>query len=148
MEQVSGEEQQPMENRPEAQEVATERAVLNELEVSTEDELPREDESQGEVRTGALVANAFRQLSKVAERYDRYDTGNRVKLVEEGEMEEEQISASVGPPTRNASKEKVPGKRDQTPTEKKNESPAKGTKPAARIDRPNLFRGFSIWCRL
>ena len=96
----SGEEQQPVENRPEAQgDAEAERVTLNELEVSTEDELPKEEEPQGEVRTSVLVANAFRQLSSVAGRYDRYNTRNRARLVEEGEAEEEQISARVGPPT-------------------------------------------------
>ena len=86
VEQMSGEEQQLVENRPEAQEdVEAERATLNELEVSTEDELPKEEEPQGEVRTSVLVANAFRQLSSVAGRYDHYNTRNRARLVEEGE---------------------------------------------------------------
>ena len=108
-ERMSGEEQQPVEDRPEAQEDAeAERATLNELEVSTEDELPQEEEPQGEVRTGAVVANALRQLSEVAERYDRYDIRDRVRLVEEGEVEEDQIDEWVDPPTRSASKERPP----------------------------------------
>ena len=142
-EQVSGEEQQLVENRPEAQEDAeAERATLNELEVSTEDELPKEEEPQGEVRTSVLVANAFRQLSSVAGRYDRYNTRNRVRLVEEGEAEEEQISARVGPPTRSASKEKAPGKGDQTPTKKKNESPTKGKETSSKGRQAQLVQGF------
>ena len=105
-------EQQSVEDRPEVREgVEAEGVTLNELDVSTEDELPKEEEPQGEVRTGALVANAFRQLSSVAGRYDRYNTRDRARLVEEGEMEEEQISVGIGPPTRSASKEKAP-KRD------------------------------------
>ena len=62
-------------------------------------------------------------------------------LLREGEMEEEQISASVGPPTQNASKEKVPGNRDQTPT-KKNESPAKGTGTSSKNRQAQLVQGF------
>ena len=120
----------------------TERATLNELKVSTEDELPKEEEPQGEVRTSVMVANAFRQLSSVAGRYDRYNTRNRARLVEEGEMEEEQISVSVGPPTRSASKEKAPGKRDPTPTKKKNESLAKGKETRNKGRQAQLVQGF------
>ena len=137
-----GEEQQPVENRPEAQgDADTERATLNELEVSTEDELPKEEEPQGEVRTNVLVANAFRQLLSVAGRYNRYNTRNRARLVEEGEVEEEQISARVGPPTRSASKERAPGKGDQTPT-KKNDSPTKRKETSSKGRQAQLVQGF------
>ena len=140
---MSGEEQQLVENRPEAQEDAkAERVTLNELEVSTEDELPKEEEPQGEVRTSVLVANAFWQLLSVAERYDCYNTRNRARLVEEGEAEEEQISARVGPPTRSASKKKAPGKGDQTPTKKKNESPTKGKETSSKGRQAQLVQGF------
>ena len=112
---------------PRHRKIAMERVVLNELEVSTEDELPREDESQGEVCTGCPSGQRF--STTVGSGWNvtiRYDTGNRANSLRRAKWKEEQISVSVGPPTQNASKEKVPGKRDQTPTEKKNESPAKG----------------------
>ena len=143
-EQTISEEQQSPAVRTEAPEpIEVGEVAQGELEVSTEDELPREDKSQGEVRTGALVANAFRQLSEVAECYDRYDVKDRARLVEEGEMEEDQIDEQVDPPTRSASKERPPGKKEQTPSKKKANSPAERKEGISNKDRQaQLVQGF------
>ena len=112
------------------------------MDVSTDDELPRGEETDSEVRVSALVANAFRQLSGTAVRYDKYDVGNRAGLVEEGEMEEGQMSADVGPPTKSEIKKKPPGKRNQTPVKKKSEPLAWGTEVSSKGRQAQLVQGF------
>ena len=116
-EQMGSKEQQPEAARQETQVVTTlVGATLNELEVLTEDELPREEESQGEIRTGTLVANTFRQLTGVAVRYDRYDKRNKD---DNSDNEGSPISARVKPPTKPPTKEKAPNRKDKSPAFKK-----------------------------
>ena len=89
------------------------------------------------------MANTFRQLSEVAERYDRYDVRDRARLVEEGEIEEDQINEQVDPPTRSASKERPPGKKEPTPSKKKAKFPAERKEGISNKDRQaQLVQGF------